>query len=80
MIQVRNVPPELHRELKRRARLAGKSLTAYIQGILENEVARPPAEEYWAHLAERVKGRRSSATTEEIVGWIRELRGPLPSD
>lgn len=80
MIQVRNVPPELHRELKRRARLAGKSLTAYVQEVLEREVERPPAEEFWANFRERIKGRRSAATTEEIVGWIRELRGPLPSD
>jgi predicted HicB family RNase H-like nuclease len=38
MIQVHNVPPELHRELKRPARLSGKTLTAYIQEILEREV------------------------------------------
>ena len=80
MIQVRNVPPGLHRELKRRARLAGMSLTAYIQEILQREVEHPPADEYWARLAERVKGRHSKASTEEVVGWIRELRGPLPPD
>jgi plasmid stability protein len=80
MIQVRNVPPGLHRELKRRARLAGKSLTAYIQEILEREVERPPAEEYWALFRERLKGRHSTATDEEVVSWIRELRGPLPTD
>ncbi len=78
MIQVRNVPPALHRELKRRARLAGKSLTAYIQEILEREVARPPAEEFWAGFRERVKGRRSRATVEDVVAIIREMRGPLP--
>lgn len=80
MIQIRNVPPSLHRELKRRARRSGKSLTAYIQEILEREVERPPAELYWGHLRERIKGRQSTATDEEIVSWIRELRGPLPSD
>ncbi|HLA92759.1 MAG TPA: toxin-antitoxin system HicB family antitoxin [Actinomycetota bacterium] len=78
MIQVRNVPPELHRELKRRARLSGKSLTAYIQEILEREVEHLPAEEYWEQFRERIKGRRSKATTEDVVAWIRELRGPLP--
>jgi plasmid stability protein len=41
MIQVRNVPESLHRELVRRAALRGQSLTAYVQAILEREVDRP---------------------------------------
>jgi hypothetical protein len=45
MLQVRDVPDRLHRELVRRARTRGQSLTDYVQGILEREVARPPAEE-----------------------------------
>lgn len=53
MIQVRNVPAQLHRELVRRARLRGVPLTRYIQELLEREVARPPADE----IVERVAGR-----------------------
>jgi plasmid stability protein len=45
MLQVRDVPDRLHRELVRRAKTRGQSLTDYVQGILEREVARPPAEE-----------------------------------
>ena len=45
MIQVRNVPDRLHRELAKRARRRGVTLTRYIQDILEREVARPPADE-----------------------------------
>jgi plasmid stability protein len=45
MIQVRNVPDRLHRELTKRARPRGVTLTRYIQDILEREVARPPADE-----------------------------------
>lgn len=45
MIQVRNVPEPLHRELVRRASLRGQSLTAYVQQILEREVRRPPRAE-----------------------------------
>ena len=41
MIQVRNVPDDLHRELMRRAKLHGLTLTDYIQGILEREVSKP---------------------------------------
>lgn len=55
MIQVRNVPEALHRELVRRARQRGQTLTDYIQAILEREVARPPSEEVF----ERVAGREA---------------------
>ncbi len=41
MIQVRNVPDALHRELVRRARARGVTLTAFVQEVLEREVARP---------------------------------------
>jgi antitoxin FitA len=53
MIQVRNVPDRLHRELVRRARLRGQSLTDFVQEILEREVARPPAEEVYERVAAR---------------------------
>ncbi len=50
MIQVRNVPDALHQELVRRARVRGETLTAYIQGILEREVARPDREEVFERI------------------------------
>jgi plasmid stability protein len=53
MIQVRNVPDRLHRELVRRARACGRTLTDYVQEILEREVARPPAEEVFERVAAR---------------------------
>lgn len=53
MIQVRNVPDALHRELVRRARLRGQTLTDFVQEILEREVARPPAEEVYDRIATR---------------------------
>lgn len=51
MIQVRNVPDRLHRELKRRARARKQSLTDYVEQILENEMARAPREEVFARIA-----------------------------
>ncbi len=53
MIQVRNVPERLHRELKRRATARGRTLTDYVEEILEREVARPPAEEVFERVARR---------------------------
>jgi len=53
MIQVRNVPDRLHRELTRRARARGQALTDYIQELLEREVARPPASEVFDRIESR---------------------------
>ncbi len=63
MIQVRNVPDRLHRELSRRARARGQTLTDYIQELLEREVARPPAVEVFDRIQARppVKLGRSAA-------------------
>jgi antitoxin FitA len=55
MIQVRNVPDRLHRELTRRAKARGLSLTDYIQQLLEREIARPPAEEVFERLVRRTR-------------------------
>lgn len=57
MIQVRDVPDRLHRELTRRARSRGKSLTDYIQDLLEREVARPPADEVFDRVMKRTAVR-----------------------
>jgi hypothetical protein len=63
MIQVRNVPARLHRELVRRAKARGQTLTQYIQEVLEREIAVPPREEVFARIANasRVKLSRPAA-------------------
>lgn len=74
MIQVRNVPDPLHRELTRRAKRRGQTLTDYIQGVLEREVAQPPADAVFARIARRSAvdlGRPASA----LIREERELRG-----
>ena len=72
MIQVRNVPDKLHRELVRRAAAQDQTLTDYIQGILEREVARPPVEELLDRLSTRdqvrLKGRAADLIRAERVG------------
>jgi plasmid stability protein len=69
MIQVRNVPDRLHRELVRRAKARGQSLTDYVQDILEREVARPPAAEVFERVAKRLPvtlgGRAADLIREE---------------
>lgn len=70
MIQVRNVPPRLHRELARRAKRRGVTLTRYIQDILEREVARPPADEVF----ERIEASPGVRLGRSAAQLIREER------
>jgi plasmid stability protein len=51
MIQIRNVPDDVHRTLKSRAALAGKSLSDYLLAEVEQIAARPTLEE----MLERLK-------------------------
>jgi antitoxin FitA len=53
MIQVRHVSDRLHRELTRRAKARGQTLTSYVQEILEREIERPPADEVFKRIARR---------------------------
>lgn len=53
MLQIRNVPDELHRRLKARAALAGTSLSEYALAELRRSLERPTR----AELLERVQQR-----------------------
>jgi plasmid stability protein len=48
MIQIRNVPDDLHRELKARAALSGQTLSAYLLGELRALSVRPTMQEWLA--------------------------------
>ena len=50
MIQIRNVPPELHRELKSRAALAGMSLSDYLLAEIRRVAERPTMAQILARL------------------------------
>jgi plasmid stability protein len=53
MIQIRNVPSQVHRELKARAALEGMSLSDYLLRELRLVVERPTIEELRKRLASR---------------------------
>jgi antitoxin FitA len=54
MVQIRHVPPELHRELKSRAALEGMSLSDYLLRELRHIVERPTVDE----MRKRLSGRQ----------------------
>jgi antitoxin FitA len=45
MVQIRNVPDELHRKLKSRAALSGMSISEYLLREIERSLERPTREE-----------------------------------
>ena len=53
MIQIRNVPDALHRRLKSRAALEGKSLSDYLLAEIREAAERPTIAELRAQLATR---------------------------
>jgi hypothetical protein len=72
MIQIRNVPDDVHRALKVRAAAAGMTLSAYLLREIAQLAERPTLEE----LMERARQRKPlKPFTKDSVQIIRELRG-----
>jgi len=71
MIQIRNVPDALHRRLKSRAALAGKSLSDYLLDEIRFAAERPTLDELRARLERRTR-INPSVTPAEAVRTERE--------
>ncbi|MES1262317.1 MAG: hypothetical protein ABUS49_11325 [Acidobacteriota bacterium] len=73
MIQIRNVPEEIHRKLKARAAEAGMSLSDYILRDLSRLAGQPTLDEWLKNLRKMkpIKTRESSA---EAIRAIRDGR------
>lgn len=70
MIQIRNVPEELHRILKSRAAMSGMSLSDYLLAELRHVAERPTRTELLA----RLKSRESVEVQSSIPDLIAEER------
>jgi plasmid stability protein len=69
-IQIRNVPPELHRKLKMRAAAAGLTLSDYLLREAEESAAKPTI----AELTERIRSRKLATLKTPSADLIREDR------
>ena len=70
LVQIRDVPENVHRTLKARAATAGVSLSEYLRGMLARSASRPtPAE-----LSARVKARGIPELAEPSEAAVRRLR------
>jgi antitoxin FitA len=66
MIQIRNVPETLHRQLKSRAALAGMSLSDYLLNELRQAAERPTLDELRARMERRPAINPSVAPAEAV--------------
>lgn len=70
VIEIHDVPEDVHRILKARAAMSGASLSEYVRGALERAVARPTPEE----LASRIEARGAVDLAEPTEVTVRDLR------
>jgi plasmid stability protein len=70
MVQIRNVPEALHRQLKSRAALAGMSLSDYLLSELRQVAERPTMDE----LRERLRARPETAPSVPPAEAVRAER------
>ena len=66
MVQIRNVPDDMHRELKARAALAGMSVSEYLLQELRRSLERPTREELLRRLAKRAPARPRPAPADAV--------------
>jgi len=70
MIQIRNVPDDLHRRLKARAAERGLTLSDYLLRMAEREAERVS----FAELSERIRRRGRAELKESPADIIRRMR------
>jgi len=70
-VQIKNVPPEVHQVLRRRAAEAGQSLQEYTLALLVDLARKPTLAEIFARIDQRTGGR---LTTEFAVAAQRADR------
>ena len=71
MLQIKDVPPDVHRVLKARAALEGISLTEYARRTLEQAARRPSRAELIAELS----SIEPAATGESSADALAHVRG-----
>ena len=66
LLQVRDVPDEVHRRLKARAAASGESLSEHVRGILQRVAARPTPAELTARIEARDRVRLDEPSEVEV--------------
>jgi plasmid stability protein len=72
-LQIKNIPPDLHEAVRRRAAQEGRTMSEYVIDVLRRDLAHPSQREWLARLSERepVETGEDSAA---LVNAAREAR------
>ena len=70
LVQIRDLPDDVHRTLKARAAASGVSLSEYLRALLTGVAARPTPEE----LSARIQARGAVTLEETSERLVRRLR------
>jgi plasmid stability protein len=70
LVQIRDVPDEVHHTLKARAAVSGVSLSEYVRAVLARAASRPTPSE----LAARVKARGATKLAQPSEVIVRAIR------
>ena len=73
MIQIRDVPDQVHQILKARAAREGTSLSDFIKRELEHSVQRPTMRE-WLQSTAQLKPIRRKRSAAQVIRELREAR------
>lgn len=76
MIQIRNVPDEIHRKLKVRAARERLSLSDLLLREA-TRLAETPSLEEWAERTRHTQGPAPRLSSEDIVNAVRAIRGEI---
>jgi len=72
LIQVRNVPEDVHKRLKERAAAQGESLNTYMLRMVVHEAERPTLDEVFARI--KARGPLGKPDQRSAANYIREAR------
>ena len=73
MIQIRDVPEQVHSTLKARAAGEGMSLSDFLKRELEHSVERPTMRE-WLERAQRAKPIGAKRSAAQVIRELRDAR------
>lgn len=72
LIQIRDVPDDVHARLKARAAAQGESLNAYMRRMVVHEAERPTLDEVFAEI--KARGPLGKPDQRDAADYIREAR------
>lgn len=70
LVQIRDVPEDVHRTIKARAAASGVSLSEFVRSMLTAAASRPTPEE----LEERIRSRATVKLSEPVEATVRAIR------